>query len=480
MFAKLNKIGELTKILSVKSETCDSIMHFMACFCIGRILSKHSLDKMRGRDMAEQILAMMVFRILGESIGFMSKTKFYGILEVGKNCFYRLLARPEMDWRILLLSMARRFHSIVRKEKAEETNAPKCYIIDDTTVSKTGLHFEGLSRVFDHVLSKCVLGYKLLILAFFDGRSTYTVDMSIHRESGKKGDYSLSKKERSMQFHKERIEGNPDYERFKELDTKKSDNVVRMIERAYKGGLRAAYALMDTWFVKAPLVCAVRKIGGGAVHVVGRLAMGKDRYAVGSRRYNVHELIALHGREAVVCRKYKCMYFEQRVMMGDTCVKIFFIRVGRNKNWDAIVTTDTHMKFMEAFEIYQIRWNIEVLIKECRQYLGLGSYQGTDFDEQIADCTLCLMTHMILTLGQRFNEYEALGELFRATRREMFELTQWRRTLEIIKNLLNVLAINLCINVADTMEDLMQGTQVISELEAILNILSPSEAVTMH
>ena len=480
MFAKLNKIGELTKILSVKSETCDSIMHFMACFCIGRILSKHSLDKMRGRDMVEQILAMMVFRILGESIGFMSKTKFYGILEVGKNCFYRLLARPEMDWRILLLSMARRFHSIVRKEKAEETNAPKCYIIDDTTVSKTGLHFEGLSRVFDHVLGKCVLGYKLLILAFFDGRSTYTVDLSIHRESGKKGNYSLSREERSMQFHKERIEGKPDYERFKELDTKKSDNVVRMIERAYKGGIRATYALMDTWFVKAPLVCAVRKIGGGAVHVVGRLAMGKDRYAVGSRRYNVHELIALHGREAVVCRKYKCMYFEQRVMMGDTCVKIFFIRVGRNKNWDAIVTTDTHMKFMEAFEIYQIRWNIEVLIKECRQYLGLGSYQGTDFDEQIADCTLCLMTHMILTLGQRFNEYEALGELFRATRREMFELTQWRRTLEIIKNLLNVLAINLCINVADTMEDLMQGTQVISELEAILNILSPSEAVTMH
>ncbi len=60
----LNEIGELTKILRVKSETCDSIMHFMACFHIGRILSKHSLDKMRGRDMAEQILA----RILGEAV----------------------------------------------------------------------------------------------------------------------------------------------------------------------------------------------------------------------------------------------------------------------------------------------------------------------------------------------------------------------------------------------------------------------------
>ena len=283
-----------------------------------------------------------------------------------------------------------------------------------------------------------------------------------------------------MQFNKERSESNPDYGRFKELDAKKNDNVVKMIERAYKSGIRAAYALMDTWFVKPSLVCAVRKIAGGAIHIVGRLAMGKDRYAVGSRRYNVHELISRHEREAVVCRKYKCMYFEQRVMMGDTYVKIFFIRVGRNKNWDAIVTTDTHMKFVKAFEIYQIRWNIEVLIKECRQYLGLGSYQGTDFDEQIADCTLCLMTHMVLTLGQRFNEYEALGELFRETRRELFELTQWRRTLEIIKNLLNVLAIKLCINVADTMENLMQGTQAVSELEAILLALSPSDAIAGH
>lgn len=80
-----------------------------------------------------------------------------------------------MNWRILQLSMARRFQSIVRKEKAEETEAPKCYIVDDTTVAKTGLHFEGLSQVFDHVLGKYVLGYKLLLLAFFDGRSTYTV-----------------------------------------------------------------------------------------------------------------------------------------------------------------------------------------------------------------------------------------------------------------------------------------------------------------
>ena len=85
----------------------------------------------------------MVFRILGKTIDSLSTIKFYGILEVGKNCFYRMLARSEMNRRILQLSMARRFQSIVRKEKAEETDASKCYIVDDTTVAKTGLPLRG-------------------------------------------------------------------------------------------------------------------------------------------------------------------------------------------------------------------------------------------------------------------------------------------------------------------------------------------------
>jgi hypothetical protein len=30
---------------------------------------------------------------------------------------------------------------------------------------------------------------------------------------------------------------------------------------------------------------------------------------------------------------------------------------------------------------------LSIFFKECRQYLGLSSYQGTDLDAQIADCT---------------------------------------------------------------------------------------------
>ncbi len=41
-------------------------------------------------------------------------------------------------------------------------------------------------------------------------------------------------------------------------------------------------------------------------------------------------------------------------------------------------------------------------------YLCLGSYQGTDFDVQIVDNTLCMMTHMLLTLEKRFSKYETM------------------------------------------------------------------------
>ena len=57
-----------------------------------------------------------------------------------------------------------------------------------------------------------------------------------------------------------------------------------------------------------------------------------------------------------------------------------------------LLSTDLSMSFVRAFEVYQIRWNIEVLNKECKQYLGLGACAGRDFDAQIADCTLCFLT----------------------------------------------------------------------------------------
>jgi IS4 transposase len=72
-------------------------------------------------------------------------------------------------------------------------------------------------------------------------------------------------------------------------------------------------------------------------------------------------------------------------------------------------------------ELYQIRWSIEVMFKECKQYLRLGKSQNTDFYGQIADASLVMITYIILTLYKRFEVYETLGSLFRDTQAEMFD-----------------------------------------------------------
>mgnify|MGYP000007772772 CR=1 FL=1 len=68
------------------------------------------------------------------------------------------------------------------------------------------------------------------------------------------------------------------------------------------------------------------------------------------------------------------------------------------------------MNFVRAFELYERRWGIEVIFKECRGYLGLGKCQSRSYNAQIAETTLCFMMYQMLSLAKRFSEYETLGD----------------------------------------------------------------------
>ncbi|MBS1437239.1 MAG: transposase [Bacteroides sp.] len=121
--------------------------------------------------------------------------------------------------------------------------------------------------------------------------------------------------------------------------------------------------------------------------------------------------------------------------MGEQPVRIFIIKYGRSTHWKVLLTTDTSMNFVRAFELYERRWGIEVIFKECRGYLGLGKCQSRSYNAQIADTTLCFMMYQMLSLAKRFSEYETLGALFRSERDRLQVLTLWSRTLEEVKRL---------------------------------------------
>jgi len=472
MIANLDKIHEMHKLLSNKNRVNDDLLSLFSRFGLAQALRRLGMKKQQGVSALQLIISLCLYRINGESIFSIYRKDFHSLLQTGKNCYYRMLNRESMDWRTLLLRMAVRFLTILRKEGAEEHGQPRCYIVDDTTLEKTGVSMEGISRVFDHVKHKCVLSYKLLLLAFFDGRSTIPVDFSLHREKGEEKNYGLSEEERKGQYRKGRDANNPNHQRTKELDSKKMDNALEMMKRAWKAGLRATYALCDSWFTYENFIHGVRGIGGGSVHFLGMGKMDNRKYHVRGFHHNVYEMISRYERkEAKRDWVYNYTYFYVNGRMGDEPVRIFFIRYGSNKNWNVIITTDLRMDIKKCFEIYQIRWNIEVLMKESKGYLGLGKYQGRDLDGQIADCTLCYMTYMVMALDKRLNDYETLGELFREQRQGLMALTLWQRVLDIIRRIMTALAELIGISAEELVDNIIRDEKSLEKYYVMIDAL---------
>jgi hypothetical protein len=250
---------------------------------------------------------------------------------------------------------------------------------------------------------------------------------------------------------------------------------VSMIKRAVKNRFTASYVLMDSWFTNDYVIKSIRSIKNGALHFLGMCKIDTRKYYIVSKSLNAHQIITRNQRKrGKYSRKHKSEYI---AVVGDykgTRVKLFFIRYHNAKNWTLILTTDLSLKFTDALERYQIRWTIEVLFKECKQYLKLGACQNTDFDGQIADATIALITHTILTLQRRFEAYETLGELFRETQQQLLELTLWERILTAFIRMLRELSEIISIDIEATIEKIITSNHATNQLLKMLRLLSES------
>ena len=198
---------------------------------------------------------------------------------------------------------------------------------------------------------------------------------------------------------------------------------------------------------------------------------GNRKYEDGKYRHTGKELVALNERKAMTCRKYKCRYFRKDVVFEGTPIRLFFVQYGKITTWNILLTTDKGLSFIKVFEYYQIRWNQEMMYRESKQYLGLGKCQSTDFDAQIADCTLALATYTILTLYRRFGEYETMGELFRLMQADLMALTLWQRILPIMAQILYSLCHLLGADFEQTMQILQTGGDESEEIMFMISML---------
>ena len=212
-----------------------------------------------------------------------------------------------------------------------------------------------------------------------------------------------------------------------------------MIKRAVKNGFAADYVLCDSWFTCKEFIQTIRDIKNGAMHLIAGINRDNRKYNYDGQLFNANQIIDLLKAKGSVRRnrKWNTRYMETVVYYdGIGNVKLFICRYPGQKKWRVFITTDTSLSFVEMMKIYGIRWTIEVMFRELKQYLQLGTCQSQDFDAQIASSTISFMLYTFLSYIKRMSSYETMGELFRMTQQDVCEKNLAERLWELFEELL--------------------------------------------
>jgi hypothetical protein len=392
-------------------------------------------------------------------------------IHLEKDVFYRLKNSEKICWRRILWYIVNRFLQQTQRssdncESPPKKSKPRCLILDDTLLEKTGRKIEKIGKVWDHVNQRMALGFRLLLGLYYDGKSAIPVDFSIVREKGQKTEkpFGMSKKHLRAQYSKKRAKNSEGILRVKELDISKIELSIQIFLRAVLHGIIPDYVLCDSWFTCASLIAAVRQKGS---HLIGMYKIVTTKFDYLGKKLSYKQILHLASKEKR-CKKTKLYYKTARVLYNDIPVTLFFSKVGINGDWKVILTTDTKLSFIKTIEIYQIRWSIEIFFKEAKQLLNLSGCQSSAFDAQIAETTITMIAYILLAFRFRYDHYETMGGLFRVISAETLQKTIDIRLWELFVDLVKTICQLIEKDFEDVMDLIMRKPKMAEWVETMI------------
>ncbi len=250
----IKNLSELKKTFIHKHKKSEFFTNFIDVLKIGKYHSVFSKVKQKGISSLLLIKILISFPFIDQrSVHSFTLSYWNRFAGFGKDSYYRLKNNPWINWRSFLTGVAKQVFDILN-EKGISTNINtsviKAFVFDDTAIAKTGYTIEGVSRIWNHVVHRSILGYQLLVMGIYDGSMFIPINFSFHRERGKnkKKPFGLKPKHYNKQYKKKRDKGSFGAERKKELDNTKIASVIKMIKYAVRKGITADYVLTDSWF----------------------------------------------------------------------------------------------------------------------------------------------------------------------------------------------------------------------------------------
>jgi len=412
-YKDINKISELKNGFNHTWVEPDFISGSLKCFSFSRLCNTFSGVKVKGYTFEWIMTVLLSMRFIDTAtVHSMLSGCVKHHIKAGKDTFYRFKNNQGICWRTVLWLFMVKFRGLTINSISESPEI-RCLIFDDTLLEKTGKYIDKVSRVWDHVTQRSVLGFKLLVMGYWDGMSFIPVDFSLHREVGKNIEkpFGLKKKELRKQPKKDRKKGSCSRERAEEVDMSKIDCAIKMFKRAISKGLMADYVLMDSWFTCEAFINAVLEVKNQSINLIGMYKFVTTKFLYHEKMYTYSQIRNMTGKPKR-CRKLRLYYTEAEVEYKNHSIKLFFSKQGTNGKWKVILCTNTYLSFIQMIKIYQTRWTIEVFFCETKNLLGLGKCQSNDFEAQIADITITMIQHILMTLRYRIENYETMEGLF--------------------------------------------------------------------
>lgn len=362
-----------------------------------------------------------------------------------KDVLYSFMSQDTINWRNLIYRVVvKLIAKVISRKDFKKSHLPIVLIADDSDLPKTGMRMEGIGKIFSHVHQKCILGYKALMLCWSDGRTQFMLDASLHGEKGKiEGkEQGLSAKQRQSRYSRKRDENSHTAKRKEEYFMSKGKKLIEMVRGAIKAKIPFEYLLVDSWFTCSGLVDFVYN-SHKKFHLLGMAKMGNTKYST----HKWGELTAkaiiskLQGSKSVTySRRYRCHYASVDVILGERKVRLFFCRRAKREGWKILLTTHVKLDFSRAYEIYAMRWAIEVFFADSKRLLNLAECSARDFSSQIAHVSLVMIRYNLLASVKRSLDYETIGGLFNDIFARIHELTVIEKIWAIIVEVVALVA----------------------------------------
>lgn len=219
----------------------------------------------------------------------------------------------------------------------------------------------------------------------------------------------------------------------------KGEKLIEMGKAAIRYRIPFDYLLVDSWFTNTELVNFVYSCHK-KFHLLSRAKMGNTKYSTSWGDLSAKAILGKlsSSKQTRYSRRYRIHYAMTNVKLGTRQVRLFFCRRGKAEGWRILLTTDTSVDFMRAYEIYAMRWAIEVFFADSKRLLGLADYSARDFTAQLAHVLLVMIRYNLLASLKRSLDYETIGGLFKNTYAGVYELTVVEKIWLIIVEVVSI------------------------------------------